>query len=149
MSGAETRGFQDGTEFIGFTASPPPEDRSAEAGPSRNHSSKQSTNPNDASRQGSAAGSNNTGGPSKGKGKGKQSQLSAQDKAILAAKSGQRQLVDSGPTKKDGKGKGKKTDSAEESTGPSNLKEERRAAERGAPWTMDVDWERTRDPSEM
>lgn len=33
--------------------------------------------------------------------------------------------------------------------GPRNLKEERRARERGAPWAHDMDWDRCRDPAEM
>lgn len=33
--------------------------------------------------------------------------------------------------------------------GPSNLKEERKAAERGCPWVWDVDWEECHDAAEM
>jgi non-canonical poly(A) RNA polymerase PAPD5/7 len=35
------------------------------------------------------------------------------------------------------------------STGPRNLKEERKAAERAAPWADDVEWDRCVDSSEM
>lgn len=38
---------------------------------------------------------------------------------------------------------------ADEQTGPRNLKEERRARERGAPWAHDVNWRRCHDPAEM
>lgn len=34
-------------------------------------------------------------------------------------------------------------------TGPKNLKEERKAKERGSPWVDDVDWEGCGDPAEM
>jgi len=33
--------------------------------------------------------------------------------------------------------------------GPSNLKEERKAAERGCPWVWDVDWDDCHDAAEM
>lgn len=36
-----------------------------------------------------------------------------------------------------------------DTTGPRNLKEERRAAERGAPWAEGVKWEKCHDAAEM
>lgn len=49
------------------------------------------------------------------------------------------------------KGKGKKRARAkdDEGPGPKNLKEERKAKERSAPWCDDVDWASCRDPAEM
>ncbi|KAK8845409.1 hypothetical protein IAR55_006122 [Kwoniella newhampshirensis] len=50
-----------------------------------------------------------------------------------------------------GKGKGRQNGRNDDDgdTGPKNLKEERRAAERHAPWSDLVDWDRCRDPAEM
>ena len=47
--------------------------------------------------------------------------------------------------------KGKKRGRAkdDEGPGPKNLKEERKAKERSAPWCYDVDWTSCRDPAEM
>lgn len=47
--------------------------------------------------------------------------------------------------------KGKKRGRAkdDEGPGPKNLKEERKAKERSAPWCDDVDWASCRDPAEM
>ena len=52
----------------------------------------------------------------------------------------------------EGKAKGnpKKTKfTADGDTGPKNLKEEKKAAERHAPWSDLVDWEQCHDPAEM
>ncbi|KAK1926248.1 hypothetical protein DB88DRAFT_435394 [Papiliotrema laurentii] len=57
-------------------------------------------------------------------------------------------LPDKSSQKNGPKGKGKKR-GREEETGPSNLKQERMAAERGCPWVPQVDWESCRDPAEM
>jgi hypothetical protein len=57
-------------------------------------------------------------------------------------------LPDKSSQKNGSKGKGKKR-GREEETGPSNLKQERMAAERGCPWVPQVDWESCRDPAEM
>jgi hypothetical protein len=50
------------------------------------------------------------------------------------------------PVKK-GKKRGRAKD--DEGPGPKNLKEERKAKERSAPWCDDVDWTSCRDPAEM
>ena len=47
-----------------------------------------------------------------------------------------------------GKPKGVKR-GREDETGPSNLKQERMAAERGCPWVPQVDWEACKDPADM
>lgn len=52
----------------------------------------------------------------------------------------------SSPVKK-GKKRGRAYD--DEGPGPKNLKEERKAKERSAPWCDDVDWSSCRDPAEM
>ncbi|ORX33588.1 hypothetical protein BD324DRAFT_584918 [Kockovaella imperatae] len=60
---------------------------------------------------------------------------------------------DNSESAKKDKGKGKANDSngvsREPPTGPRNLKEERRAAERGCPWVTLVDWENCNDPAEI
>lgn len=125
--------FQTGTEFIAFGSSPPPT-TNAQAGPSRP-----------------------TNSDSKGIGK-RSNDLDSDDERILATRNGRRET-----NGRDKKGKGKETSKEKEKekgkkrarvaddndTGPRNLKEERRAAERNVPWADMVGWEECRDPAEM
>jgi non-canonical poly(A) RNA polymerase PAPD5/7 len=148
--------FQAGHDYISFDAPSPPANTAA-AGPSR--------------LQDATALSAN--GSVKGKERAREG-LNAEDDRLLAAKNGRRDAGASSQGNGDvrgkgqgkGKGKGKGKDkgkgkesatrgqagskrSMEEDTGPRNLKEERKAAERHAPWADLVDWEGCHDPAEM
>ncbi|WWC97155.1 hypothetical protein V866_004034 [Kwoniella sp. B9012] len=131
--------FSQGADFISFGLSPPPE-----AGPSTSKTGLASLHPkpvtntenstSSSSRKGkrkvSDAGSAITQQPDTGKDKDKKS------------------------TKKQKKGKrdrekDKQKEKEKDETGPRNLKEERKANERHAPWCDLVDWKKCRDPSEM
>jgi non-canonical poly(A) RNA polymerase PAPD5/7 len=130
MAAIDQNDFQRGDDFISFGASPPPAGGPSEAGPSR-------------------------------------SALSSADQDIFDTRNGQsRQDAPAAQGKKKdkskkGKGKEKATEShgdvsgkkrprgGDDPFGPRNLKEERRAAERHAPWTDLVDWDACQDPAEM
>nr|XP_031863646.1 uncharacterized protein CI109_000898 [Kwoniella shandongensis]KAA5530718.1 hypothetical protein CI109_000898 [Kwoniella shandongensis] len=125
--------FQDGgADFISFNFSPSPPPATAEAGPSKlpllppppassapNLPPKPTTS-NNAKRKADAVGNSTS---------------------------------TSKKSKTDKKQKGKQQQQQQQQNGDAggfrNLKEERRAAERHAPWSDLVDWERCRDPAEM
>ena len=125
---AELDAFQTGAEFISFDA--PPSTSASAAGPSRLPSP--------------STGQVKTNGKGKGRAR---DDLDSEDERLLAARNGRGKVngVKNGKTKH--AEKRARTDG--EDTGPKNLKEERRAAERHAPWADAVDWERCRDPAEM
>ncbi|OCF40096.1 hypothetical protein I317_06109 [Kwoniella heveanensis CBS 569] len=133
--------FSTGADFISFgiSPSPPPESKS-QAGPSRT--------PIHPSLPAKPTSSENR------KGKRKASDADAAPEADRAESS----TADKGKkSKKQKKGKRDREKDKEKSnavngdseTGPRNLKEERKAAERHAPWADLVDWARCRDPAEM
>ena len=147
--------FQTGDDFISFDLSPPP---SSAAGPSSPR--KQSSNPKSKTQSKAANGP---------KGKGRDENI---DSDLLDIKNGKNRNDDSvlpkgkrdrtinnnrngskGDAQADRKGKGKVKRSREDEDadegGYRNLKEERMAKERQAPWADRVDWGRCRDAAEM
>ena len=124
--------FQDGADFISFDASPLPSPHAngnAEAGPSR------------------SAPKGTTGQKRKDR---LEDDLDSSDERLSETKNGRRDGNGHGVEKANGKKKGKKAKGdTNGDTGPNNLKEERKAAERHAPWADLVDWERCQDPAEM
>jgi hypothetical protein len=157
--------FQTGDDFISFNTSPTPEPAQAHAGPSK----LPTTNIDNSFK------SQPPTGPKSDRAKGKaRESLDDDDASLLAKKNGRRvegdgiaiatSAADDGKKGKKGKGKEKEKekdrgpgtrpgkrgrDGDDEETGPRNLKEERRAAERGAPWVGLVDWGACRDPADM
>jgi len=112
--------FQNDVEYISFDASP---HSSSRAGPSR---ITQNGVANDRTHD----------------------ELDSGDERLLAAQNGKRKMNGDG-RKKDKEGGKRAKGEAKGDTGPKNLKEERKAAERHAPWADMVDWERCHDPVEM
>ena len=138
---AEANAFSGGADFI-FFGPPSP----SQAGPSRSrsHSRSSSAVPKGKKRKAADAVDAADGG---GKKKGKENKKEGKH---VDAQGGQKKKKDKG------KGKARSNDangiqslSEDGATGPRNLKEERRAAERGCPWVDMVDWERCGDPAEM
>ncbi|WWC58025.1 uncharacterized protein I303_100560 [Kwoniella dejecticola CBS 10117] len=141
---AQPTDFSEGADFISFGLSPPPE-----AGPSRTPASTSTstiatgfaslppkpvggeTSPRKGKRKISDAASTITQKDSGDAGKDK--------KSTKKQKKGKRDREKEKEKKKDGGGE----------TGPKNLKEERKANERHAPWCDLVNWERCKDPAEM
>ncbi|WVF66435.1 hypothetical protein IAT40_001175 [Kwoniella sp. CBS 6097] len=133
--------FSEGADFIsfGFSPSPPPESKS-QAGPSRTpiHPSLPTKPPTSSeSRKGKRKASDAAPEPDKAEG-------SSADKN---SKKNKKQKKGKRDREKD-KDKANALNGDPE-TGPRNLKEERKAAERHAPWADLVDWARCRDPAEM
>lgn len=122
-------GFHPTEEFISFafSPSPPPDNGPPTAGPSRLANGA----PNGLHIGESG---NNSVTPSR-----------ANSVASGTSKKDRKKQKQNGQSEK----KGKKRAREEEETGPRNLKEERRAAERGCPWVHRVDWDSCRDPAEM
>lgn len=158
-----TNDFTQGSDFISFNFSPPPSpgpSRLRSQSPSRGTSGTSTPRPgiNDQNGDSKSKGGKGKGNEAKkknDKGKSKANpELDAADESLLAAKNGRREPA---PRPGDKPARGKRgIDSVDgddrdgrEDTGPRNLKEERRANERGAPWVYDVNWESCRDPAEM
>ncbi|WRT63623.1 uncharacterized protein IL334_000546 [Kwoniella shivajii] len=151
---AQATDFSEGADFISFGFSPPlPENQAAEAGPSRIHPSlpsKPST---------STTSDTNTNTDSNRKGKRKASDAepstsvnseSSKEKKSKKQKKGKRDREkEKDKEKEKEKEKEKKKANGVNDTGPKNLKEERQAAERHAPWADLVNWEECKDPAEM
>jgi len=141
---ADTSGFVTGDDFIGFDFNSPSAGPSRSGTPASPASSVVST--------GNVLGGLTRSPPPGWKGKGK-----------APAQGGSGRDESDGPSdfSSSGKAKGKKRKSSglepetkrskndPQATGPRNLKEERKAAERAAPWADDVRWERCIDSSEM
>lgn len=69
--------------------------------------------------------------------------------APAAGKSKKRKGGEGGSAEKRRKHKKSPEPRPKDRTGPQNLKEERQANSRNAPWSLDVDWDACRDPAEM
>lgn len=130
MAAIDQNDFQRGDDFISFGASPPPAGGPSEAGPSRSARSSADQDildsRNGRSRQDAPAAQVKKKDKSK-KGKGKEK--ASEPNGDVAGKKRQR--------------------GGDDPVGPRNLKEERRAAERHAPWADLVDWDACQDPAEM
>ncbi|WVQ94050.1 hypothetical protein IAU59_001128 [Kwoniella sp. CBS 9459] len=134
--------FSAGADFIsfGFSPSPPPESRS-QAGPSRTpiHPSLPAKPTSSETRKGKRKASD--AGPESERAETSTTTNNDKNKKNKKQKKGKRDRE---------KEKGNASAANEDSeTGPRNLKEERKAAERHAPWADLVDWSRCRDPAEM
>ena len=157
MATGERNDFQSGLDFISFDQSPLP----TRAGSSRN--SPHHLTGTGANGVNGLNGLNNTQKISSRKGKERvDPSFDSADEQLLAAKNGRRDPYANGgsghgikgqDSSQKGKGNEKKgkrgRDEMDGDTGPSNLKQERKAAERGAPWVDMVDWANCRDPAEM
>lgn len=130
---AEVNAFQAGADFISFNTSPPPPQTNgnAQAGPSR-HSDQEHTNGKRKIR------------PRDGQ--------DSEDERLVEAGTGLKEMNADGKKRgwrKDHRKHPRPNEKVIDSIGPRNLKEERIAAERHAPWADLVDWKRCHDPAEM
>ncbi|WVR03351.1 hypothetical protein IAU60_000342 [Kwoniella sp. DSM 27419] len=138
--------FSEGADFIsfGFSPSPPPE-----AGPSRIAHPSLPDKPDSAVKNDEV--------DRKGKRKASEAETveavngaEGKDAKTKKQKKGKRDRERDKEEKSREKDKTRSKSNGEEpDTGPKNLKEERRAAERHAPWAELVEWEKCRDPAEM
>lgn len=132
----ETNAFQAGADFISFDASPP-------SPPHLNGHSNATAGPSRISQN----------GISNPKRKYKPDDSRDEEEVNEVLRSAGKQVNGNGDRKGKGKGKGKgkKQSRRDEDcdTGPRNLKEERKAAERHVPWADMVQWDRCQDPAEM
>ncbi|WVW81695.1 hypothetical protein I302_103690 [Kwoniella bestiolae CBS 10118] len=133
--------FSEGADFISFGLTPPPE-----AGPSSS-SSKHTLPPKPAALPPKPVENGNNSNSSR-KGKRKVSDAGSTITQQTDATGKDKDKKSSKKQKKGKRDRDREKDKENE-TGPKNLKEERKANERHAPWGDLVDWEKCRDPSEM